>query len=217
MPIFLQAGRPDFDAGTRVQGFGLNSALTGLVMTLDNMAGLLLLPYIGALSDRTRTRWGRRKPYLMVGVPLAAVAFSLIPLMLGRPLALLMGGIVMTLLAMDLVRTPLTALMADLTPPAHRSPANGLVTLMQGLGAILAFVAGGWLFRTSPAAPFLLASSVLLAATLLLLARNPRAGSAGGVREAPQPEGESGDRHPEPGPLRAGAAGLHLLRVVGHQ
>ena len=50
---------------------------------------------------------------------------------------------------------------------------------MQGLGAILAFVAGGWLFRTSPAAPFLLASSVLLAATLLLLAR---------IREPAQPE-----------------------------
>lgn len=179
VPIFLQAGRPDFDAGSGLRGFGLNSAITGLVMTLDNMAGLLILPYIGALSDRTRTRWGRRKPYLMLGVPLAAVAFSLIPLMLGRPLALFMGAIIMTLLAMDLVRTPLTALLPDLTPPDQRSPANGLITLLQGLGAILAFVAGGALFGRSPVAPFLLGSGVLLAATLLVLAR---------VREPARPE-----------------------------
>ncbi len=76
VPIFLQGGRPDFDAGD-VRGFGLNPAITGIVMSLDNMAGLLILPYIGALSDRTRTRWGRRMPYLIVGIPIAAAAFSL--------------------------------------------------------------------------------------------------------------------------------------------
>jgi MFS family permease len=169
VPIFLQAGRPGFDAGEGVQGFGLNPAITGFVMTLDNMAGLLILPYIGALSDRTRTRWGRRKPYLMIGVPIAALSFALIPHALGRPLPLFMGAIILTLLAMDLVRTPLTALLPDLTPPRFRSPANGIITALQGLGAILAFVLGSWLFGKSPVAPFLLASGVLLGATFLVV------------------------------------------------
>jgi maltose/moltooligosaccharide transporter len=179
VPIFLQAGRPDFDAGEEVRGFALDPRVTGFVMTLDNMAGLLILPYIGALSDRTRTRWGRRMPYLLIGVPIAALAFALIPYTLARPLPLFMGAIVLTLLAMDVIRTPLTALLPDLTPPRFRSPANGIITALQGLGAILAFFAGSWLFRSSPAAPFLLASAVLLGATLLVVTL---------IREPEQPE-----------------------------
>ena len=185
VPIFLQAGRPDFDAGGGVRGFGLDPRITGFVMTLDNMAGLLILPYIGALSDRTSTRWGRRMPYLLIGVPIAAVSFALIPSTLGRPLPLFMGAIVLTLLAMDLVRTPLTALLPDLTPPRFRSPANGIITAFQAVGAILALVLGSWLFKQSPAAPFLLASAVLLGATLLLvvLIREPAQSEA--TEEAP--------------------------------
>ena len=52
--------------------------LVGLVMTFDNIAGVTIQPYVGFLSDRTRTRFGRRMPYLMIGAPVAAVFFSLI-------------------------------------------------------------------------------------------------------------------------------------------
>jgi maltose/moltooligosaccharide transporter len=180
VPIFLQAGRPGYDAGAEVRGFGLNPAITGLVMTLDNMAALLILPYMGALSDRTRTRWGRRKPFIMVGVPIAVAAFVLIPATLGAPLPLFMCAIIVWLLAMDLFRTPLTALMPDLTPPAQRSPANGIITFMGTLGAILGIgLGGGYLFGLSPAAPFLFGAVMTLAAMGVLLAA---------VREPAQPE-----------------------------
>ncbi|MGH7455416.1 MAG: hypothetical protein ACRENG_28945, partial [bacterium] len=33
VPIFLQAGRPDFSASAGVQGFGLSTTLTGFIMT----------------------------------------------------------------------------------------------------------------------------------------------------------------------------------------
>ena len=67
VPIFLRQFLP-------------SAALVGIVMSLDNIAGMTIQPWFGARSDRTRGRLGRRLPYLAVGMPLAAVAFALLPL-----------------------------------------------------------------------------------------------------------------------------------------
>ncbi len=56
-----------------------SAALIGLAMGMDNFLGIFIQPWMGNLSDRTRSRWGRRVPYLAIGVPVAAVALSLIP------------------------------------------------------------------------------------------------------------------------------------------
>lgn len=174
VPIFLQAGRPDFTRGAGVRGgFALDTATTGFIMTLDNIAALVILPWVGALSDRIRTRWGRRKPFIVIGAPVAALAFAVIPFTPGQPLAVFMSAIALMLLAMDLFRTPITALMADLTPPPQRSFANGILYLMSGLGAVLAFAAGGWLFARGTAAPFLFGTAGLLLACLIVLALVP--------------------------------------------
>jgi maltose/moltooligosaccharide transporter len=179
VPVLLQAGRPDFSRGAGVEGFALAPAATGLIMGLDNLAAIFILPWIGGISDRTRTRWGRRKPYIAAGAPVAAVAFACVPFLLNQPLGVFMGAIAVTLLAMDLFRTPVVALMPDLTPPALRSPANGIINFMGGLGAASATVAGGLLFGVSPVAPFLLGAGGMLVAQLILLAT---------VREPEQPE-----------------------------
>jgi MFS family permease len=50
----------------------LLSWLVGLTMTIDNIFAVLMLPYLGVLSDLTRTRIGRRKPYILAGAPPAA-------------------------------------------------------------------------------------------------------------------------------------------------
>ena len=82
VPIYLQSGNPIYDANqvAPIQGFGLNVSLTGLVMGLDNLAALFLLPVIGAISDRTFTRIGRRMPFILFFAPIAAISFALIPL-----------------------------------------------------------------------------------------------------------------------------------------
>lgn len=61
------------------RGFGLGAGAAGFIMTLDNIAALFILPLIGVWSDRTRTRIGRRYPYILAAAPVAAVAFALIP------------------------------------------------------------------------------------------------------------------------------------------
>ena len=61
--------------------FGIPFVLIGFIMTLDNISAITLQPYIGAKSDKTWSeRFGRRIPYLLVGIPLAAFFFALIPI-----------------------------------------------------------------------------------------------------------------------------------------
>ncbi|MBR5868027.1 MAG: MFS transporter [Clostridia bacterium] len=54
--------------------FGMSQSASGIVMALDNLFALFLLPLFGALSDKTKTRLGRRTPYILVGTLLAAAA-----------------------------------------------------------------------------------------------------------------------------------------------
>ncbi|HXG24569.1 MAG TPA: MFS transporter, partial [Chthonomonadales bacterium] len=51
---------------------GLPATLVGFVMTWDNYLNLFIQPIVGARSDRTRTRIGRRKPWIAAGAPVAA-------------------------------------------------------------------------------------------------------------------------------------------------
>lgn len=57
------------------------AALVGLLMGMDNLLGIVIQPWIGNRSDGTRTRWGRRIPYLAVGMPVAALLFAVMPTM----------------------------------------------------------------------------------------------------------------------------------------
>jgi len=67
VPVFLE------------KDFLLSATLVGVVMTFDNIAALFIQPWIGALSDRTHTRIGRRIPFIIAGAPVAALAFAAIP------------------------------------------------------------------------------------------------------------------------------------------
>lgn len=58
-----------------VNKFGLNQTLSGVIMSLDNIIALFMLPLFGALSDKTKTRFGRRTPYIVLGTIVAACSF----------------------------------------------------------------------------------------------------------------------------------------------
>jgi len=48
-----------------LKDFALSYLVIGFIMTIDNIFAIVMLPYIGALSDQTRTRIGRRMPYIL--------------------------------------------------------------------------------------------------------------------------------------------------------
>lgn len=153
-----------------LKDFNLSSFWVGTVMTFDNIFAILMLPVIGAMSDQTRTRFGRRKPYIMFGAPLAAVFFILIPIVKDfAMLPLLMLVIVFMNFFMAIFRSPVVALMPDVTPSKFRSQANGVINFMGGLGALLAFFAGKPLYDANQNYPFLAGALIMLAAVMVLL------------------------------------------------
>jgi maltose/moltooligosaccharide transporter len=154
VPIFLQ------------DKFALPPALIGFFMTLDNIAALLIQPTVGAWSDRLRTPIGRRMPFILIGAPLGAVAFGFIPL--AAILPLFVACTTTLLLSMAFWRTPVVALMPDITPSPNRSQANGIINFMGGFGSIIAFLGGSALYKMNPAYPFWLGSGLVILAALLV-------------------------------------------------
>ena len=154
--------------------FGLSAVFIGFFMTLDNVAALLIQPPVGAWSDRLRTPIGRRLPFLLVGAPISALAFGLIPL--ASVLPLFVACTTTLLLSAALWRTPIVALMPDITPSEKRSQANGVINFMGGIGTIIALQTGGMLYELSPAFPFWLGSALAILAALVvfLFIREPK-------------------------------------------
>jgi MFS family permease len=136
-------------------------------MTLDNIAALFIQPPVGAWSDRLRTKIGRRLPFILVGAPIGALVFGLIPLVAVLPLFVACTSTL--ILSMALWRTPVVALMPDITPSNKRSQANGIINFMGGIGSIISFLGGAMLYRISPAFPFWLGSGLVILAALLVL------------------------------------------------
>lgn len=147
--------------------FNLQPVFIGFFMTLDNIAALLIQPPIGAWSDRLRTPLGRRMPFILIGAPLGALAFGLIPLQVVLPL--FVASTSTLLLSMALWRTPVIALMPDITPSRYRSQANGIINFMGGIGAIIAFLFGADLYEINHAYPFWLGSVLVILSSLLVL------------------------------------------------
>ena len=154
--------------------FLMAAGFIGVFMTLDNIASMFIQPVIGAWSDRLRTRIGRRMPFILVGAPLAAISFILLPL--SSSLWLFFLAAVLLLLSMAVWRTPVVALMPDITPSPYRSQANGIINLMGGLGAIIAFLGGASLYDMNPAYPFYLGAGLVLVGAVLvfLFIREPK-------------------------------------------
>ncbi|HOK88140.1 MAG TPA: SLC45 family MFS transporter [Fervidobacterium sp.] len=153
-----------------LKDFNLSSTAIGFVMTIDNIFAIILLPILGVLSDQTRTRLGRRMPYILVGAPLAALTFSLIPLTRSwNALWLMMLNIIFMNFFMALFRSPVIALMPDITPSEHRSQANGVINFMGGVGALLAYFGGKPLYDANFGLPFYVGAILMLIASMLVV------------------------------------------------
>jgi MFS family permease len=138
-------------------------------MTLDNILQLLLIPLISVWSDRTRTRIGRRMPFIVVMLPLAAVLFSLIPPLAALSLPALIGIVFCFNIFKTSVRGPVVALMPDTIPGDYRSEANGVINMMGGIGLIVSTLVLARLMGRGESLPFNIASGGIVLAVLVLL------------------------------------------------
>ena len=128
-------------------GFSLVPLFIGIIMTFDNIFGVIFQPTFGKLSDNCHSKLGKRRPFIVSCAPISAVLFTLIPIValntsgaLQLPLTMLV--IILFVFSMSLWRAPVVALMPDLTPPELRSEGNAIINLMGGVGSAVGMVAG---------------------------------------------------------------------------
>ena len=162
----------------------------GIIMALDNIAALFIMPIFGRLSDKTKSKIGKRMPFIIIGSVVTAVVLPLIPFFfasaMGSMDAALIGMIVGMITTMVVIiifmmsyRSPAVALMPDLTPKPFRSKANGIINIVGyvggAIGSVFAivipvtkYIDGSnrslWMLEI----PFIVCSVVLLASLVLL-------------------------------------------------
>ena len=142
-------------------------ALVGLIMGIDNLAGVIIQPIMANVSDNTRTRWGRRMPYIMLGIPISAIFFALISF--ETSLFTLLLFIFCFIIAMGFYRAQSTILLADFIQPHHRSKANSIINIMNALSIVVASVISLLLVDINLQLAFISVALLMIVALIVLI------------------------------------------------
>ena len=128
-------------------------AIVGFVLFVGRLAEALLNPFIGYWSDRTRTRMGRRIPYILVGTPIMVIAFVLMwyPPIAGESYLNAAWVVVMAMLthsAFAIVAAPYLSLLPELTPYNNeRITVSSLMAIFEIIGTLVAIAGAGKLIE----------------------------------------------------------------------
>ena len=167
--------------------FHMNETYSGMIMAADNVLSLFLLPLFGGLSDKCKSRMGKRKPFILCGTLAAVFLMLLLPFLDNRYFAdpsdgtraLFICVLGCLLVAMGTYRSPAVALMPDVTPKPLRSKGNAIINLMGAVGGILYLITASILYSSSRTAGlahvdymalFLVVAGILILALIILMA-----------------------------------------------
>src|SRR2546427_7191251 len=134
----------------------------GLLSQERSLAGAFVQPIVGAMSDRTRTRIGRRKPFFIAGVALTAA--SLLFLSGFPPLVPMLMVLSINAFFLNVAVDPYTALMADIVPPEQRGRVGTILAVFNMAGQIGATLLAIFLWDRSPQLVFVLVAAILVVA-----------------------------------------------------
>ncbi len=112
-----------------LKSFGAPDLLIGLLSSTRSIEGAVIQPTIGALSDRVWTRFGRRRPFMLIGVPLSATFFVAGAFV--NELLLLAAVIFLFSIFFNVAVDPYVALLADITPLEQRGWLSGVAVGVQ--------------------------------------------------------------------------------------
>lgn len=143
-----------------------SAAVIGIIVSIRTLMGVFLNMYFSAASDRNSSRFGRRMPYILIGMPITGLLFILFPWQIGA--AFLITVDIVYAVASNIFYAPTIALMPDVTPIVKRSQAYGIINAMAGLAALLAFFIGPTLFHVGRSVPFLVVGIMFFIIPLLM-------------------------------------------------
>jgi maltose/moltooligosaccharide transporter len=156
----------------------------GLAVGAEGAFALFLPLLVGSLSDRTQSRFGRRIPYALVGVPLLVAPLAILPFAHGY--AETVALVSLFFIGYHVYYPPYQALFAELVPSTHHGRAQGWQGVMRGLGLGVALVAGGLLLSVWTPLPFLLAAAAAVLATVVLVREVQGTTPAAAVPDVPR-------------------------------
>ena len=166
-------------SGPVTENLGASPFLFGLIWLAGPFTGMVVQPIIGALSDKTTSPFGRRRPYLLGGALLSALALWALPnselitnwlssaLHIKFPAlaALCFAAVMIWILdaCVNIAQGPYRALVPDVVPPEQHSIANSYISLAIGLGSVFAagtapFLKWAFNFQMSINAQFIMAA-----------------------------------------------------------
>ncbi len=174
-------------SGPVTEGLGASPFLYGLIWLAGPFTGMVVQPLIGAISDKTISPFGRRRPYLLGGALIASIALWIFPnsanvadffakitgAHLPELTALLIAAIMIWVIdaCINIAQGPYRALIPDVVPQEQHSIANSFISLAIGLGSVVAAGTAPFLkfvfdYQMSIPAQFIMAA---LAFTLAML------------------------------------------------
>ncbi len=137
--------------GFALQNANVSRILTDLGADLHSLSlfwivaplmGLIVQPIVGAASDRTWNRLGRRKPYILFGAIAAAIGMLLMPnapLFVSVMAPMLFGAMMLALMdaSFNVSFQPFRSLVADLVPESQRNEGYGIQAVLINIGAVI--------------------------------------------------------------------------------
>lgn len=131
------------NASRILQAYGADIEHLSLFWLAAPLTGMIVQPLVGHYSDRSWTRLGRRRPYILAGALFAAIALILMPnagqlfttaippLMIGAGMLMVMDA------SFNVAMEPFRALVADNLSSEQRSLGFSIQTCLIGIGAVL--------------------------------------------------------------------------------
>jgi MFS family permease len=176
---------------TVAREFTGSTTVIGVLIGGEGLGAVLLPVVVGAWSDRLRTRWGGRIPFVVAAAPVVAVALVGMGLVGGLGALAVAAGLFFA--GYFVAYEPYRALYPDLVPDEVAGRGQSTQAVCRGAGTGLALLGGGLLLTQGQAAPFVAAAAVLvgcigLFARLVLRGGAPeqRHATAGGLETVRQ-------------------------------
>lgn len=157
--------------------------LQGYLSNTNTIDGAVIQPLVGRWSDRTSSRFGRRRPFIGVFAPISVVFLIAIPYLHGAArdlrVPLIAASIILFSIANNIAADPTEALLVDITPERQRPRFNAILSIVS-TGAQLLFVAFALIVSikksNTPTSIFWVAAAIMLVCYALVFL---------GVREPP--------------------------------
>jgi Na+/melibiose symporter-like transporter len=146
--------------------------VTGLIIGAYWVLSILLSPVVGAISDRTKTKIGRRLPYLRIFVPMSAAGIFGMAIFAGTSnsmfsLSLFVASYLVVAFSYGVWAGPYWALMPDITDESERGETSGYMQGLNILGVVLAMMVSAALWLKSPSLTLYIFAAIALVTGLV--------------------------------------------------